>query len=152
MKLGIVSGADLLCDGTASPKPASRGQVQKARWLGGHGVGLVVSLPRQPWDGIHEADRVGVTRIAKEARRRSHFDYPAHVHDVDPLAEMSDYRQIMSDEQDGQPKLIAKVPQDVQDARLHRDIERRHWLVSDEQIRLESQCPGDRNTLPLPAR
>ena len=47
------------------------------------------------------------------------------------------------------PKRVLKVHQQVDDLRLHRNIERRHRLVADDEQRLESERPRDDDALSL---
>ena len=57
----------------------------------------------------------------------------------------------MGDEQVGQPELVLKFLEQVDDLRLHRDVQRRHRLVGDDQFGLQGQRPGDADPLALPA-
>jgi hypothetical protein len=48
-------------------------------------------------------------------------------------------------------ELILQVAEKVEDLRLDRNVERRHGLVTDNDLGLESQRAGDGNPLPLTA-
>ncbi len=65
---------------------------------------------------------------------------------------MSDYRQIVGDEDVGEAELALEVLQQIDDLCLNGDIERRHWLVQDQQSRLQRQCPRDADPLALTTR
>ncbi len=56
----------------------------------------------------------------------------------------------MGHEQIGQPELVLEVEHQVQDLRLHRDVEGRDRLVGDHEARVERQGPGDPDALALP--
>lgn len=56
---------------------------------------------------------------------------------------MFDHRKVMADEQIGQIVFGLQIDRRVQDLRLHRQIQRRHRLVTDHQLRI--QCKGSRN-------
>ena len=64
---------------------------------------------------------------------------------------MLDHREVVRDEQVGQAELALQVAQQVDDLRLHRDVERRHRLVADDQARVERERAGDADALALPA-
>ena len=60
--------------------------------------------------------------------------------------------KIVADEQIGQAKLLLKRLQQVQDLRLHGNIERRDRLVADDQRRTCRQRACDADPLPLATR
>ena len=60
--------------------------------------------------------------------------------------------EVVGDEDVGQPEVALQVGQQVQDLRLHGDVERRDRLVADDQLRLEREGAGDPDALSLPAR
>ena len=60
--------------------------------------------------------------------------------------------QVVRDEHVAQTALALQVAQQVHDLALHRDIERRHRFIADDQRRIERQRAGDADPLPLPAR
>ena len=64
---------------------------------------------------------------------------------------MADDRQVVRDEEVGEAALLLQLVQQVQDLRLHRDVERAGRLVEHDQVRVERQRAGDRDALPLPA-
>ncbi len=80
-----------------------------------------------------------------------HLHDPADVHHRDAVADVLDHRQVVRDEEVGEPQLVLQLEQQVEDLRLHRDVERRHRLVGDDQPRIERQRAGDADALPLAA-
>ena len=57
----------------------------------------------------------------------------------------------MSDEQVSQVELLLQVAQQVEDLRLNRNVERRHGLITDDELRPERQGAGDAKPLALAA-
>ena len=64
---------------------------------------------------------------------------------------MFDHSQVVGDEQVGQPALLLEVMQQIDDLRLHRNIQSAHRLVADDQLRFNSQCTGNTDALALSA-
>lgn len=56
------------------------------------------------------------------------------------MAYMLNDSQVMRDEQIGQAALRLQVAQEVDDLRLHGHVQRAHRLITDDQIRHDSQC------------
>src|SRR5262245_57897300 len=96
--------------------------------------------------------RVGVERPLVEilAPRRLH-DLPK-VHDRDAVADVLDDREVVRDEQVGDPVLLLQVDQQVHDLRLDRDVERRDGLVADDELRVQDEGAGEADALALSAR
>ena len=46
----------------------------------------------------------------------------------------------MGDEEIGQAELRLQIRQQVEHLRLDRDVERRNWLVADDEIRLQREA------------
>ena len=61
------------------------------------------------------------------------------------------HAQVVRDEQVGQPEVGLQIEQQVQDLRLHRDVERRDRLVGDDQARMQRQRARDADALALAA-
>ena len=64
---------------------------------------------------------------------------------------MPDDAEVVRDEEVGQAELVLKVLEQVDDLRLHRDVERGHRLVGDDQLRLQRKGAGDTDALALTA-
>ena len=77
------------------------------------------------------------------------FDDPAEVHDRDPVCDVPDDGQIVRDEQIGDAELTPQTGQEVDHLCLDRDVERAHWLIANDQIRVDSDRPGDPDPLAL---
>ena len=84
-----------------------------------------------------------------EARDFAGQDDPAEVHDRDPVCDVPDDGQIVRDEQIGDAELTPQTGQEVDHLCLDRDVERAHWLIANDQIRVDSDRPGDPDPLAL---
>ena len=73
------------------------------------------------------------------------------VHHADAVGEVLDHRQVVGDEQDGDARLLAQLPQQVDDLRLYGHVQRRHRLVGDDQLGLHDDGPGHADALALSA-
>ena len=82
---------------------------------------------------------------------RALLDDPAEIHHGDPVRDVLHDREVVGDEQVGEPKLALQVLQQVDDLRLDRHVERRDRLVEDQQAGLERQRACDADALLLPA-
>ena len=59
--------------------------------------------------------------------------------------------QVVRDEDVGQAEVALQVLEQVQDLRLHGDVERRDRLVADDQLRVDRERAGDADALALAA-
>ena len=71
-----------------------------------------------------------------------------HHHDV--VREMLDHRKIVRHKQIRQAELLLQIEQQVEDAGLDRDVERRDRLVEREDLGPQRQRPRDPDALLLP--
>ena len=95
---------------------------------------------------------VSVSRRRQYFAARAALDAQALVHDVNAVGDAPDEAEIVRDEDDRQAKSLLQLPEQCQDAGLHRDIERGRRLVRDQQIGIERQCHRDHHPLALAAR
>ena len=103
-------------------------------------------------DRVEQHPRIGMLGPREERLRRRHLDQAAKVHHADARGDVIDDRQIVRDEQVGEPEAALQVDHQVQDLRLHRDVERRRGFVAHQELRLAGERAGDRDALPLAAR
>src|SRR3546814_12004214 len=61
------------------------------------------------------------------------------------------YGEIVADEKVSEAQLALEPLHQVQDLRLHRDVERRGRLVAHQELRVAGQSAGDGDALALPA-
>ncbi len=149
---GDLLGAAGLGPGAAGAEAAARGGLIG---LGGSPVsatgvrgGLGVRLD----GGREQRRRVVVGRRLVEDVGGGDLAQAPQVHDGHPVADVLHHGQVVRDEEDGQVVLLLQVLEQVEDLRLHRDVEGRDDLVAHQQLRLEHQGPGDADALALAAR
>jgi len=86
-----------------------------------------------------------------ERAHRRHFDHRPQVHHGHAITDVPDHRQVVRDEEVGEPQLLLQVGQQVEDLRLDRHVERGDGLVADDEVWLEGDGPRDAHALTLPA-
>ena len=64
---------------------------------------------------------------------------------------MRDHAEVVADQEEGHALLAFEVAHQVEHLRLHRNVERRHRLVGDDQLRPRDQRARDGDALPLAA-
>ena len=96
--------------------------------------------------------RVCVLRAREDRLAAARLDDAAQIHDRDPIADVADHAEIVADEHVGQAELALHRPEQVQDLRLHRDVERRGRLVGQDQRGPQDDGARDRRPLALAAR
>ena len=62
---------------------------------------------------------------------------------------MLDDGDVVGNEEIGEAELALQIAEQVDDLRLHRDVERRNRLVADDEPGIERQCAGDADALAL---
>ena len=60
------------------------------------------------------------------------LDDAAEIHDRDPVRDVLDHREVVGDEQVGQPVFVLEVHQQIDDLGLDRHIQSRYRLVADD--------------------
>src|SRR5581483_12273817 len=107
--------------------------------------------------GVRNRDRrkqrlgIGMVGRLKEAFGAADLDQLAQVYDGDDVRQVADHRQIVRDKQVGGLAFVLKLGQQVQDRRLHGDVQRRHRLVAHDQFRLRGKGAGNGDSLLLAA-
>ena len=79
------------------------------------------------------------------------FDDVSQIHDRDTVADVPNYRQVVSDEQVGQAKLVLQVFEQVDDLRLDRNVQGGNRLVAYDKAGFDGEGTSDADALPLPA-
>ena len=101
--------------------------------------------------GREQRLRVRHERLAIQIGGRRELDDLAEVHHGDAVGDVLDDREIVRDEQVGEPAVALQILQQVDHLRLHRDVERRHRLVADDEARLDGERARDADALALAA-
>src|SRR5439155_3400447 len=73
------------------------------------------------------------------------------VHDGHPVGDVAHDREVVGDEEVGQPEAVLQLLEEVDHARLDGDVEGRHRLVEHEHVGVEGKGPGDADALALAA-
>ena len=94
---------------------------------------------------------IGMTRDREKLVRGRDLRHLAEVHDRDGLADVAHHGKVVRDEDVGEPEVGLQVDEQVDDLRLDGDVEGRHRLVADDQLRAEGERPGHPDALPLAA-
>ncbi len=82
---------------------------------------------------------------------RADLDDLAEIHHRHAIAHVAHHRQVVGDEHDRQAEPPLQVAQQVQHLRLDRDVERRHRLVGDQQLRVQRERARHADALALAA-
>ncbi len=102
------------------------------------------------FEGSHGRDEclgVRVVRRLEDRLSRTDVDELAEVHDADAVGEVPDDVQVVGDEEIRDSPVRLHVQQQVQDGRLHRDVQGRDRLVAQDERRLPGEGPGDGDPL-----
>src|SRR5439155_6002992 len=91
-------------------------------------------------------------RLAVELLASRLLDDVAEIHDEDPVRDVADHVQVVRDEDVCESELLLEVLEQVEDLRLHGDVERRDRLVAHDQLRVDSERPRDADALSLTTR
>jgi hypothetical protein len=67
------------------------------------------------------------------------------------VGDVPDHGQVVGHEDVGELELVLDVLEQVHHLRLDRDVQRRHRLVADDQLRAQGDGRGDPDALALPA-
>ena len=103
-------------------------------------------------DGGQQHARVAGMRIGEDVPHGPVFEHSPAAHDDDPVGDLRHHAHVVGDEQDSGAGLAPQVAQQVQDAGLHRHVERGGRLVGDQQLGPAGQRHRDHDPLPHPAR
>ena len=73
--------------------------------------------------------------------------HPARVHDQDVVGELGHHAEVVGDDDDRGAELLLQVGHQVEDLRLHGDIQGGGRLIGDQQLGVAAQRHGDHGTL-----
>src|SRR3984957_10696408 len=100
---------------------------------------------------VDQLARIGMRRIGEQSGGFADLDDTPAVQDGGRLADVRDDGEIMADQEKGQARLALEIAHEVQRLRLHRDVERRHRLVCDDEPRSRDERARDGDALALAA-
>ena len=78
---------------------------------------------------------VRVVRPLEHDLRRAELHQPAQVEHGDPVRDVAHDAEVVRDEEERDAALRLQLDEEVEDRRLHRDVERRGRLVADDELR-----------------
>ena len=97
-----------------------------------------------------ESPRVGMTCLFHILARK-HFHDASQIHDCNLMGKCLDQSKVMRNETDGDIFFFLQPDYQLDDGLLHRYIQRTGRFIHNDQLRLQSQCAGDGDPLPLSA-
>src|SRR5215469_6310932 len=116
-------------------KCAARGRVEWARNLASDRRSLAPTCVKPRQCGEQELCIGVLGRFEQHAGGRD-LGQTTEIHDADIMRHEVDHRQVVADEQACQAELLLKPPQEVEDLRLYRHVERGGRFVAYEKSRL----------------
>ena len=116
-------------------------------------VGAVSSPGRRLALGLggEQRLRIGMLRVGEHVGHRPRLDDLAALHDDHVVGDAAHDIEVVGDEQHRHADLRLQVLEQLQDLRLHGDVERRRRLVGDEQVRPVGERHRDHHPLTLAA-
>jgi len=115
----------------------ARDRVEAALALGG-------AAARQ---AAQEADGVRVLRVVEHLAGDALLHDAARVHDADAVAGAAHDAEVVGDQEDRRPRLVAEGGDEVEHLGLHRRVEARGGLVEDQELRVAGQRHRDHGAL-----
>ena len=127
------AAADLAGQRTARVEAAAGGRRHQVRNAAGNAARLVCRIVQIGHRG-DQTLRIGVPRVRQQLGGRRLLDDEAGVHHQDPVADLRYHRDVVGDEQKGEAHLRLEPHHQVDDARLHRNVEGGYRLVIDRLV------------------
>jgi hypothetical protein len=145
----VAPGLDV---GAARREPAAgRRRDQIGRATADHGQPGVAGV-LDPGHRLEQRLGVGHAHLGEERRRGRLLDDLAGVHHGDVVGAAGDHAEVVAHEHHGHVALAPLLVEQVEDLRLHRDVERGGGLVGEQQLGAARQGDGDDDALAHAAR
>src|SRR5262249_5550087 len=77
---------------------------------------------------------VGHARPAEEFATLCDLGNTAEIHHADPVRHVAHDGEVVADEEVGQAESVLQIAHQIEDLRLHGDVERRSWLVANDEL------------------
>ena len=120
-------------------------------------MAVVLDLPkrREPFvlghvearNGLQQGTQIGVTRIAEDVLQAARLHDLAAIHHHDLLGDIRHDAQIVGDHQHSHAQFGLQIPDQLEDLRLHRHVQRGGGLVGDQKCRAADQGHCDHRPL-----
>ncbi len=130
---------------TAGIQPGQRRRCAGDR----HQPGALCSV--QPRNRAQQPDGVGHSAVPVKVVHLGGFDDPPRVHHQRPVGELGDHTEVVRDDQHPGPGDVPGGFEDLEDLRLHGDIECGGGLVADQQVGVVGDRDRDDDPLPFTA-
>ena len=130
-------------------KSASTGRIDRAWHVACQHQPLSLLADLRHQDCRHQGAGIRVQRFPENDIAGPLFHDAPEVHDDGGVTEVLDHVQVVADEQVGQAEITLQVVEQVQDLRLHRDIERGSRLIEHDEAGAQGERAGNANALPL---
>ncbi len=127
---------------------SARSQIERASSAVEHGQ-RQVAAGVQRGHGGEQIFCVGLLRVEEDLVARAGFEQRAVAEDGDAVGDAGDDGEVMRDEEHGEAKALAEIGEQVEDLRLHGDVERGGGLVGDQQLRPVDDGHRNDDALPL---
>ena len=118
-----------------------------ARHLALDGAQHRLALPVEPGHGGQQQSGVGVGRRGKNLLHRAAFHHPPAVHHGHVIGHVGHHAHVVGDQHNGGADLVAQALHQVQNLRLDGHVQRRGWLIGDQQAGPAHQGCGDHDAL-----
>ena len=115
------------------------------------GIKVEAVLELGPGHRGEQCPRVGVNGALEQGLAGGDLHQASRAHHRDAVGHVVHHREVVRDEDIGQAELALEVLQQVQHLGLHRDVERGHRLVADEELGLEGEGARNADALALSA-
>ena len=149
-RLRQLAAAAVEGEAAARPEPAAGGRAKERGRLTAD-LRQALELDVEPRQRAEETPGVRVEWMLEQRVDRRVLRDAGGVHDDDLVRRLGDDAEIVRDEDHGGPVLGLELPDQVEDLRLRRDVERRGRLVRDEERRVVDQGHRDHHALAHPA-
>ena len=127
-----------------------------------HPPGIRVGSGGSPWridlrgaarlrHHVQQGPRVGVARTLQDLLGGPDLDDAPEVHHRDPVGHGPGQAEVVGDDHDRDPQLVAQLHQQREDLAADRCVEVRHGLVGDDHGRVEHEGARDHDPLALAA-
>ena len=86
-------------------------------------------------------------RVGEDVDDQTRLDDFSRVHDRDAIARLREDREVMRDEDHGEPEISSKPFEELEDLSLDHHVERRHGLIRDDEARVAGERHRDHHPL-----
>jgi hypothetical protein len=96
---------------------------------------------------IEQRARIGMARVRQEIPLAGALDDAAGIHDHDAIGDFGNDPHVMGDEHDRRAMIASELAHEVENLRLHGDVERGRRLIGDQECWVAGKRHGDHRAL-----